>query len=94
MTNFCGRCLLKKYIPSKQRKYGIKLWVICNSKTSYVLNMQVYTGKQPESAREQLQEERMMLDLIQGLDFVGKIFLLLLKYTFLFVYYSRVQYYM
>ena len=36
---FCGRCPFCQYIPSKPRKYGIKIWTICDSATSYALKM-------------------------------------------------------
>ena len=49
---FRGWCFFKKYIPSKQGKYGIKIWTICDSTCSYTWKMQVYTGKDAGSARE------------------------------------------
>ncbi|GFS12149.1 PiggyBac transposable element-derived protein 4 [Elysia marginata] len=32
-----GRCPFLQYLPSKPDKYGVKLFHICNSKTSYPL---------------------------------------------------------
>lgn len=43
---FRGRYPFKQYIPSKPAKYGNKIWTLCDSKTSYVLETQIYTGKE------------------------------------------------
>ena len=37
-----GRCPFRQYIPSKPGMYGIKIWTICDSATSYVLKMDIY----------------------------------------------------
>jgi len=44
LLTYRGRVPFKQYIPSKPGKYGIKLWMLCDSKTSYVCRLQVYTG--------------------------------------------------
>ena len=41
-----GRCPFNIYIPSKPGKYGMKVWVCCDVDTSYVCNLELYTGKQ------------------------------------------------
>ncbi|UYV62791.1 hypothetical protein LAZ67_2001958 [Cordylochernes scorpioides] len=45
---FKGRCSFKQYLPNKPAKYGIKTYVLCWSHTSYVVNLGIYAGKQPE----------------------------------------------
>jgi hypothetical protein len=45
LLNFYGRCPIKQYMPPKPGKYGIKLWLMVDSLTSYVLQAQVYSGK-------------------------------------------------
>lgn len=45
---FRGRCGFKQYIPSKPNKYGIKIFAVADSRTSYALNLEVYVGQQPE----------------------------------------------
>lgn len=45
---FRGRCSFLQYIPNKPAKYGLKLFVLCDAKTFYVSNFEVYCGKQPE----------------------------------------------
>ncbi|KAL1277133.1 hypothetical protein QQF64_023806 [Cirrhinus molitorella] len=47
LVPFRGRCGFRQYIPSKPAKYGIKVWVTCDVKTSYAWKMQIYTGKSP-----------------------------------------------
>lgn len=39
-----GRLKFKQYIPSKRHRFGIKLFVLCDCKTGYVLDYLVYTG--------------------------------------------------
>lgn len=45
---FRGRCSFVQYIPNKPAKYGLKVFVLCDAKTFYVSNFEVYCGKQPE----------------------------------------------
>ena len=45
MAGYRGRCPFKTYIKSKPEKYGIKIWCLCDSKTFYAYNFQMYTGK-------------------------------------------------
>lgn len=39
-----GRLKFKQYIPSKRHRFRIKLFVLCDCKTGYVLDYLVYTG--------------------------------------------------
>lgn len=45
LVAFRGRCGFKMYIPSKPNKYGIKIIMLCDSSTSYMVDAEVYTGK-------------------------------------------------
>ncbi|XP_045505907.1 piggyBac transposable element-derived protein 4-like [Colias croceus] len=45
LLGFRGRCVFKMYIPSKPDKYGIKIVMLCDSKTAYMINAFVYLGK-------------------------------------------------
>lgn len=40
-----GRLAFKQYIPSKRKRFGIKLFVLCDSETGVVLDFLIYTGK-------------------------------------------------
>jgi hypothetical protein len=48
MVLFKGRLLFKQYIKTKRHKFGIKLYVLCDYETGYVLDFLVYTGAQME----------------------------------------------
>lgn len=63
LVAFRGRCPFKQYIPSKPAKYGIKIWILCDTKTSYALKLQVYTGKEAGAQPEKNQGMRVVSDL-------------------------------
>lgn len=67
LVSFRGRCPFKQYIPTKPAKYGIKIWTMCDSSTSYVLKAQVYTGKKKGESPERNQGMRVVSDLTYGL---------------------------
>lgn len=52
-----GRTRFTQYIPSKPAKYGIKVWWICNARTSFPLGGQIYTGKSSPGVRKVNQGE-------------------------------------
>lgn len=41
---FWSCCWFKQYIPSKPAKYSIKIFSLCNSKTVYTHNLEIYFG--------------------------------------------------
>lgn len=41
---FKGRLAFKQYIPSKRHRFGVKLFMMCDSKTKYCLDFIIYTG--------------------------------------------------
>lgn len=45
---FKGQLGFKQFIPSKRSRFGIKLYVLCDCETGYVLDIIVYTGKDSE----------------------------------------------
>ena len=45
MQKFKGRLYFKQYMPNKPTKWGIKLWSLCESKSGYLLDFDIYTGK-------------------------------------------------
>lgn len=59
LVGFRGRCKFRMYIPSKPRKYGIKIQALVDAKTHYMLNAYVYTGK--DSDGKTLTEEECRL---------------------------------
>jgi hypothetical protein len=74
LLTYRGRCPFIQYIPSKPGKYGIKFWMLCDSKTSYVSRVQVYTGRLPEAeaARETKQGQRVVQELCKNLVGSGR----------------------
>lgn len=49
---FQGRCSFRQYIKNKPAKYGIKIFMLCDSRTFYTSNMEIYAGSQPEGPFE------------------------------------------
>ncbi|CAF1289214.1 unnamed protein product [Adineta ricciae] len=47
-----GRLSFKQYIPSKRRRFGIKLFVLCDCRTGFILDFVIYTGSQTEIQRD------------------------------------------
>lgn len=45
---FKGRLLFKQFIKSKSHRFGIKLFLLCDCETGYILDFIVYTGEQTE----------------------------------------------
>lgn len=45
MIKFKGRSSLKQYMPLKPIKRGYKVWVRSDSRTGYMYQFQIYTGK-------------------------------------------------
>ena len=53
-----------QYMPKKPKKFGIKLWALCESVTGYCLQFQVYTGKVETSVEHGL-AYRVVFDLMK-----------------------------
>ena len=52
LVPFRGRCSFIQYIPSKPAKYGVKIFALCDAKTYFTGNLEVYCGKQPTGPHE------------------------------------------
>lgn len=48
MCGFRGRIQFKVYMKNKPEKYGIKLFIVCDASSGYILKMEVYSGKGTE----------------------------------------------
>ena len=44
IVSFKGRVIFKQYIPKKRKRFGIKIFKLCDS-TRYTYDMKVYLGK-------------------------------------------------
>lgn len=49
LVSFRGRSKFKMYMPAKPCKYGIKIMVLTDSRTSYLYNAYIYCGKDSDS---------------------------------------------
>ncbi|XP_063436615.1 piggyBac transposable element-derived protein 4-like [Mytilus trossulus] len=45
MVPFKGRTLLKQYLPSKPNEWGVKVWMLAESASSYIQYIDVYPGR-------------------------------------------------
>jgi hypothetical protein len=48
MCPFRGRASFRVHMPQKPNKYGMKLFILAESRTGYIWNFEVYHGKDPE----------------------------------------------
>jgi len=48
-----GRIVFWKYIPKKHKRFGIKIYKLCNSQ-GYTYNMSMYLGKQRQHVTAQI----------------------------------------
>lgn len=67
MVKFKGRLGMKQYMPMKPTKRGIKVWECAESASSFVINMQVYTGKKQDGGTEHGLGYRVVRDLTQNI---------------------------
>lgn len=64
LATYRGRCPFKVFMKSKPGRYGIKLWMASDSKSGYICNGQIYTGKR-DNKRETNQGCRVVLDMVR-----------------------------
>lgn len=65
MIGYKGRLSFKQYMPMKPTKWGIKVWVAAESKSGYILDMDVYTGKKETRNNNFLLGEQVVLNLAE-----------------------------
>ena len=51
LYSFRGKCPFRQYMPSKPARYGLKYWAIVDVKTSYILQADIYLGKEAHCGR-------------------------------------------
>lgn len=64
---FRGKCPFRVYMKSKPAKYGLKLWAVVDCESTYAWNLQVYTGREGNTAEKQ-QGKRVVLDLTEDIQ--------------------------
>jgi hypothetical protein len=47
---FRGRIFFRVYIKGKPHKYGIKMFELCEAKSGYIYNLDLYTGVHPTNS--------------------------------------------
>lgn len=71
LVGFRGRCKFRIYMPNKPSKYGIKVMILSDARTSYFYNAYVYTGKDcdgkllPQEDKKFLKPTQAVLQLAQ-----------------------------
>jgi hypothetical protein len=60
MIKYKGRSTLKQYMSKKPIKWGIKVWVRSDSRTGYVCQFHIYTGKEDDDMSTNLGERVVM----------------------------------
>ena len=71
MIGFKGRLSFLQYIPNKPHKWGLKAWVLADSRTGYVCNWKLYTGKEAGDRSQYGLAEKVVLDLTSHLSNSG-----------------------
>ncbi|KAL8614015.1 hypothetical protein ACOMHN_023250 [Nucella lapillus] len=46
MVKFTGRCSFLQYVPAKPCKWGIKVWALADCESFYLVDFDIYTGKE------------------------------------------------
>jgi hypothetical protein len=54
LLTFRGRSGFWQYMPKKPSKYGIKIWMMCDCATKYMMNAEVYLGKENNEVKRSL----------------------------------------
>lgn len=63
MISYKGRLSFIQYLPKKPHKWGLKAWVLADSRNGYTWGWQLYTGKSEGTAEHGL-AHRVVMDLV------------------------------
>ena len=66
MIPFKGRLGFKQYMKDKPTKWGIKVFVLADSRNGYVKRIQIYTGKNSELSKNEMGLESNVMELLEG----------------------------
>ncbi|KAJ8319539.1 hypothetical protein KUTeg_002887 [Tegillarca granosa] len=68
-----GHNIMRQYIPSKAGKFRIKFWMLCESATSYILQMTVYRGRNFDPVPSgELQGTQVVTSLLSSANLLNK----------------------
>lgn len=65
LVGYRGKVPGRTYIPSKPKKYGVKIFWACEAASGFVLNGIIYTGRQPGQAVEHELGKNVVLELLR-----------------------------
>ena len=69
MIPFKGRLSFKQYMKDKPTKWGIKVFVLADSRNGYVKRIQIYTGKNSDLSKSEIGlASTVVLELLKGLE--------------------------
>lgn len=76
LVPFRGRCGFRMYIPNKPAKYGMKIQIMADSKTHYMVNAEPYTGAAGVRTNKKKNElgnaTKVVLRLVQPISNTGR----------------------
>ena len=71
LVGYRGRIPGRTYMPSKPRKYGVKIFWACEAKSGYALNGSIYRGKQGNETRRNLGHD-IVMELVENYFGTGR----------------------
>ncbi|XP_050300110.1 piggyBac transposable element-derived protein 4-like [Anthonomus grandis grandis] len=60
LVPFRGRCGFRMYMPVKPAKYGLKIQILADSKSHYMINSEIYTGKRSDRSNLSIPTETVL----------------------------------
>lgn len=69
MVKFKGRKFFRQFLPSKPIRFGFKLFTLAESKSGYIWNFKIYTGRKGEA--EENQTKKVVVRLMSPLEDKG-----------------------
>lgn len=63
-----GRFSPTQYMPSKPLRKGLRVWMLCDSRSGYCHRTRLYVGKQSDDAAASTVGHRMVTSLVRGLE--------------------------
>lgn len=71
LAPFRGRCAFRMYMPKKPARYGLKIVILTDAKTHYMVNAEVYCGKtsdRPRAKNDKLLPTQVVLRLVPPVE--------------------------
>lgn len=68
---FRGHFMARQYMPKKPAKYGMKIWQLVDSESRYLLNFNIYLGKEGDQITKGL-GEKVVLELSSPINRTGR----------------------